>query len=114
MVRAMDLAMAVGAAPVKEGIRRPSPRNGRVECWLMALRADPGVRNFQETVVDRTVGLMTVGAILDDRRMLPEKGSAPFGVAHVASFIDACLLELGGVRSPVRVVAVGTGQLPFL
>ena len=75
----------------------------------VTLGADPGVSNFEEPVVDGAVRLMTVGAILNNRRMLPEKRSSPLSVAQVTGFIDACLFELGRVGSAVGIVAVGAG-----
>ena len=113
MVRAVDLAMTVGAAPVEEENRCPSPRSGGVKDCLMTLSTDPGVSNFEESVVDRTVRLVAIGTIFKDRRMLPEKRAAPLCMAHVTGFIDACLFKLRRIRSSVRVVAIGTGQLPF-
>lgn len=58
---------------------------------LMTLRADPGICDLEKPVIDRTMRLMAVGAVLHDRRMLPEEGSAPFRMAHITGFIDARL-----------------------
>jgi len=80
----------------------------------VTLSAKPWVRNFEQPVVYRPVRLMAIGAIFYDRRMLPKKRPAPLGVAHVTGFINACLYELGRIRSSVRVVAVRTGHLSFL
>ncbi len=113
MVRAVNLTMTVGAAPVKEENRISVPRCAGVPPMDMALGADPGIRNFKKPVVVRSVRIMAVSAVLNDRRMLPEEGSPSLRMTRVAVFVDACLLELGRVRCAVRVMAVGTGKLPF-
>ena len=113
MVRAMDLTVTVGAAPVKKEARGPSPRSDRVTSCQMTLCANPWVSNFEQPVVYRTVRLMAIGAILNCGSMLPEERSASFCMAHETGLIDARLFELGRIRSPVRVVAVSAGQLPF-
>ncbi len=56
---------------------------------------------------------MAIGAILDDRGMLPEERAASLRMTRVAIFIDACLFELRRIRGPVGIVAVCTGHLPF-
>jgi len=113
MVRAMDLTVTVGAAPVKKEDRGPSPRSDRVTSCQMTLCANPWVSNFEQPVVYRAVRLMAIGAILNCGSMLPEERSASFCMAHETGLIDARLFELGRIRSPVRVVAVSAGQLPF-
>ena len=57
--------------------------------------------------------VMTIGAVFNHWRMLPEKWSASFGMAAITIFIDAGLLELGGIGRAMGVVAVRTGNLPF-
>lgn len=79
----------------------------------VTLSAQPWVSNFEEPVVYRAVRLVTIAAILQNRRMLPKKRPAPLGVAHVTGFINACLYELRRIRSSVRVMAVGAGHFPF-
>lgn len=105
--------MTVGAAPVKEENRSTSPWGSRVKPCLMALGADPGVSCFQEPVVDRTMRLVAVGTTFHNRRMLPEKRSAPLRMAGVAVFVDARLFELGRVRRAMRIMAISAGELSF-
>ncbi len=109
----MNLAVTVGAAPVEEEDRGAAARSGGVKSRLMALGADPRVSNFEESVVDRTVRLVAVGTILKDRRMLPEEGATPLRMALVTSLVHACPSKLRRVGRPVRVVTIGTSQLPF-
>jgi len=77
----------------------------------MTLSAQPWVRNFEKPVVDGAMRLMAVGAVLYDRRMFPQERPPSLGVAQVAGFIDTCLLELRGIWSSMRIVAVRTGHL---
>ncbi len=79
----------------------------------MTLGANPWVGYFQQSVVDRAMRVMAIGTVLKHRRMLPEKRSAPLGMAAITIFIDAGLLELGRIGCAVGVVAVRTGNLSF-
>lgn len=56
---------------------------------------------------------MTVGAALKDRRMFPEKGPSPLGMAGIAVLIDAVLFELRRVWRSMGVVAVRAGHFAF-
>ena len=97
--------MTIGATAVKEENRSAPPRIG----WMtanMALRAEPRISDFQQPVVNRSVRLMAVGAVFERRRMLIEKRAAPFRVALVTGFIDACPFKLRWVGRAVWVVAV--------
>lgn len=80
---------------------------------LMTLSADPGIGDFEEAVIDRTMGLVTIGAIFHYRGMLPEKGPAPLRMALVAGLIDARPFELRGIGSSMGVVAIGACHLAF-
>ena len=79
----------------------------------MALGAEPGVRDFEQPVIDGSVGLVAVGAIFKRRRMRPQERPAPLGMTGVTVFIDAGLLELGRIGGAVRIMAVRTGYLAF-
>ncbi len=79
----------------------------------MTLHAEPRIGNFKEPVIDRAMGLVAVGTTFHDRSMLPEKRAASLCMASVAVLVDALLDELGRIGCAVRVVATGTGQLPF-
>ncbi len=56
---------------------------------------------------------MTVGTVLEHRRMLPEKRAAPFAVAAVTVLVDAGLYELRRVGRAVRVMAARASDLSF-
>jgi hypothetical protein len=105
----MDLAVTVGAAPIKEKYRSRRPRRHRVLRRIMARGAKPRVRDFEKPIIDGSVGLMTVATVLKRRRMLPQKRPAPLGMAGVTVFIDAGLSELRRIGGAVRIVAVRTG-----
>jgi hypothetical protein len=109
----MDLAVTVGAAPIKEKYRCRRPRCYRVTCNIMARGADPWVRDLEKPVIDGSVRLMAIGTIFKRRRMWPEKRPSPFGMAGVTVFIDAGLLELGRIGRPMRIMAVRTDELSF-
>ena len=104
----MDLTVTVGAASVKEENRSRRPRRHRVTGCVMARGAEPRVGDFEKPIIDGSVGLVAIATVLKCRRMLPQKGPAPFGVAGVTVFIDARLLELGRIGGAVRIVAVRT------
>ncbi len=109
MVRAMNLAMTIGTAPVEEKCRIAPARIGRVPTH-MTLRTESWVGHFKQAIINRPVRLMTVGTAFENRRMLVEKRSATFGMASVAVLIDAGLFELGGIWRTMRVMAIGTGD----
>ena len=56
---------------------------------------------------------MTIGAVLHDRRVLPQEGTAPFGVATEAILIERALNQLFGIGRAVRIVAARAGHLAF-
>ena len=109
----MDLAVTIGAAPVKEKNRVLPAGGHRMHRTHMALRAKSRIGNFEQPVIDGPVRLMTVGATVKDRRMDIEKGSPPLRVTTPTVFIHASLFKLVGIGSAVRVVAVGAGHLAF-
>jgi hypothetical protein len=79
----------------------------------MARRAEPRVCDFEQPIIDGSVGLMAVAAVFKRRRMFPQKRPAPLGMAGVTVFIDAGLLELGRIRGAVRIVAIRACELAF-
>ena len=111
MVRAVDLAMTVGAAPVKEKLRSASPRRAGMAVVYMTRSADPRISKFKEPVVVRSVRVMAVAAVLHNRNMLPHERTAPLRVTRITVLVDARLLEHDGIGSAVRIVAVTTGDL---
>jgi hypothetical protein len=57
------------------------------------------------------MGLMAIAAILQNRRVLPEEGAAPLGVATVAILIHRALDQLFGIGRAVRIVTTAAGDL---
>ena len=107
----MDLAMAVGASPVKEevGVRRvPHPVTA-----VVALFTESRHPRLEQALVNGAVRIMAVGTIIEDRRMFKEEGTASFRVTGVTVFVYAGLFELRGIGRAVRVMAIGAGNFPF-
>ena len=109
----MDLAVTVGAAPVKEKrlASSSSTRRARMEVVYMTRGADSRVRKLQEPVVVRAVGIVAVAAVFHDRNMFPKEGPAPLRVAGITVLVGARLFEHDGIGGAVRIVAVATGDL---
>jgi hypothetical protein len=105
--------MTVGATTIEEKPRGRTPGRRRVLCFGVTLSAQPGIGNFEQAIIDRAVRLMARGAILEDRRVFPQKRSAPLGVTGVTVLIDTWLQELRWIRRAVRIMTVGTGDLSF-
>ena len=111
----MDVVVAVDTTSVipsggrssRGGIRTPvMPGVG------MALLTEAGHLDPEQGYEVRTVGLVTVQAALQDRRMLPEEWASLGGVAACAAFVDGNRgNELLG-RRPVRVVTARAGHPP--
>ena len=84
--------MTVGAAPVEEEVGIfPHRRSVRINVTIVA---KPRLTHFEQPVIDGTVGLVAVDTILEDRRMLKEKRSAPFRMAGVTVLVHAGCFEL--------------------
>jgi hypothetical protein len=105
--------MTVRTTTVEEKPRGSTPGRRRVLCLRVALSAQPRVGNFEQAIIDGAVRLMASGAILQDRRVFPKKGSAPLRVAGVTVFIDARLHQLRWIRRSVRIMTIRTGDLSF-
>ena len=89
----MNLAVTISAASIEEEHRIASPWSRRVPTHV-ALGAQPRVGDFQQPIVNGAVRLMAVCAIFERGRMLIEERPSSFGMAGVAVFVDAGLLEL--------------------
>lgn len=107
----MNLTVAVRAAAIEEKHRGGRPRRNWMLHRHMALGAEPGVGNLEQTVVDGAMRLVAISAIFKRWRMRPKKRTAPLGMARVAVFIDTGLFELCRIRRPVRIVATGADEL---
>src|ERR1700689_4776924 len=69
---------------------------------------------LEERRLRRAVRIVTIGAVLRDRLVLPQERAAVFGVAARAGFRDGVLDELRRCRRAVRRMARGAGHLPFV
>ena len=79
----------------------------------VTLSAKPRHAYLEQAVIDAAVRFVAIGAIINNRRMLKKKRSAPLGVAGVTVLVDTRLYELRRVRSSVGVMAIRTGNLSF-
>ena len=109
----MDLIVTIGTAPIKEKARACIAWRARMTWRHMALGTQPWIAHFKQTVIDRTMGLMAIGAIFHYGRMFPEKRPAPLGMAGVTILIHACLFELRGIRAAMGIVTIRAGDLTF-
>ena len=105
--------MAVGAAAVEilDGAKRLRLR--WVAAGVMAGIANARHARLQQLRVAGAVRLVAVRAVLHYRRVLPEEGTAPFGVAAQAILVRGALNELAGIGRTVRIVATGAGHFAF-
>jgi len=110
MVRAMDLAMTVRAAPVEK-----TARLWRIirSVTGVTLGAEPRQAHFEQAVVNAAVGFVAIGAIIRNRRMFMQEGASPLRMAGEAVLGDAVLFELCRIGAAMRVVAIRTGNLSF-
>jgi hypothetical protein len=68
---------------------------------------------FQQLRVIGPVRLVTIRAILHHRRMFPEKGPAPLGMARQTVLGDRRLNQLLRIGTPVRIVTTRAGDFAF-
>ena len=80
----------------------------------MALLTQAGHLDPEQGDDVRAVGLVTVQAALQDRRMLPEEWASLGGVAARAHLIDGHPRDQLFCRRPVRVVTARAGHPPTL
>ena len=84
--------MTVGAAPVEEVVGVwpiPQPVSA-----VVTLVAQPRHPHFEQPLVNGAVGVMAVGTIIEDRRMLKQERSSSLCVTGVTVFVHAGLYEL--------------------
>jgi len=63
----------------------------RTVITAMALLAQPRSTRLEQGSIGRAVRRMTVAAIIDHRAVFPEEGTAFFGMAGIAGFIQGIL-----------------------
>src|SRR6266404_1897482 len=107
------MGMAIGAAAVEvlDGTERLRL------CWVaaavVAVIANARHPNLQQLRIVAAVGFVTVGAVFEHWRVLPQEWAAPLGVTAQAILISGALDELLGIRRAVRIMATGAGDFPF-
>src|ERR1017187_9598023 len=77
----------------------------------MTALAEHRVSHLQERRQIRAMRGVAIGAIIDNRSVLPEEGSALFRMTRVAGLVDRDLLEQRGAVRTVRIMTVGTRHL---
>ena len=88
----MDLAMTVGTATVEVEVGfRPVPQPVTA---IVTLVAEPRHSYFEQPLINRAVGIMAVGTLIEDRRMLEEEGTPPLCITGVTVLVHAGLYEL--------------------
>ena len=109
----MNGGMAIGASAIEilDGAERLRLR--RVAAAVMAGVANTRHAGLEQLWIAGAMRFMAVGAILHDRRMFPDEGAAPLGMAAQAVFIRGALDKLLGIGRAVRIVAAGAGDFPF-
>ena len=105
--------MAIGAATVEILDGAKGLRLGRVTAAVMTGIADARHAGLQQLRVAGAVRFMAVRAVLHDRRVFPDEGTAPFGVAAETIFVCGALNELLGIGSAVGIMATGAGNFAF-
>src|SRR5215469_9070304 len=78
---------------------------------VVASLAEPGRRESQHGRPGRAVGIVAVEAVLENRRMVPEEGTALVGVTGVAGVVDRVLAKQRLGHSAVGIVAGRAGHL---
>ena len=84
-----------------------------MKCADVALLAESRRRDFQQKHVGRAVGVVTVAAVLQDRRMRPQKRAALLGMTGVTDLVYRRLYQLMLIGTAMRVVAVGADHQPL-
>jgi hypothetical protein len=79
----------------------------------MALSAQERFPDFQELVVDRTVGVVAGGAFVGDIAVFEKERSGFFGMAAPAGFPFVDFVQLFRVGGAVGIVAVDAVHLDF-
>jgi len=80
---------------------------------VVAFVTQEGRTRFEQRRDVGAVRSMAIGAIFCDGLMFPEEGTAFFGMAGEAGFIDRVFLQQLGASGTMRVVTVGANHLAF-
>lgn len=117
----MDVGVAIDTAAPESGTDAAAKRPWRSNRWnrsamarrLVALLAQKRLPPFQHAGHDGSVRLVTEGAVLGDRLVVPYERTTLFGVAPETSTVDRIAGHKAGPGGPVRVMAGGTGNFSF-
>ena len=107
----MDLGMTVCASPVEVPYCIQQGRSRRMAARVVTRITHSRHSHFQQLRVIGSVRLVTGRAILHYRRVFPEKGTAPLGVARQTILRYRRLNQLLWIRTPMRVVTTRAGNL---
>ena len=113
MIRSVYVGVTIGAAAIEILDRTKRLWLGGVPAAVVARVAHPWHSNLQKLGVVRAVWFVAVRAILQHRRVLPEKGPASFAMAAEAIFVGRALDELLRIRRAMRIVAARAGDFAF-
>src|SRR5208282_5155024 len=105
--------MTIGARMSEHEHAARASRRSRMKCADVALLAEPRRRDFQQKPVGRAVWIMTIAAVLQDRRMGPQKRPALLRMTGVTDLVNRRLHQLILIRAAMRVVAVGADHQSF-
>lgn len=109
--------MAIGAAAEKSlfhgGIIQGSTVRKRTMVASMTLHAEERLRNFEQWVIRRTVGAVTICTVFGDISMLINERPLVLHVATGASGFDCYALHIIWVGGIMRVMAVSTSHFMF-
>ena len=72
----------------------------------VAALTEHGRSRFQKARNIRAVRRMAIGAIVNDRGVLPKEGTTFFRVARIAGFVDRIFYQQRGPGRAVRVVTI--------
>ena len=111
----MHFRMAIHAAPAEQERRRLAAgqafgcagNTGMTDPGMAAL-TQQGRPLLQECRVIGTMGPVTVGAVVGNRRMLPEKRPTLVSMTAVATVIECGFFQHGRIQRPMRLMAVRT------
>src|SRR5208282_5281936 len=86
--------MTIGARMSEHENAARASRRSRMKCADVALLAEPRRRDFQQKPVGRAVWIMTIAAVLQDRRMGPQKRPALLRMTGVTDLVNRRLHHL--------------------
>ena len=113
MIGSMNIGVTIGAAAVEilDGAQRLGLR--WMTAGVVAGIADAGHADLQQLGIVGAVRFVAVGAVFNDRWVLPQERAAALGVAAQTVLVGSALYQLLGIRASVGIVAAGAGDFAF-